>query len=66
MGSKVKFATWRRVGRLYVSRPPDWPKNVEYSCTEKSDLIEWARNHGYMLKDGNPVKEPRQPRRDWQ
>lgn len=53
MGTKVRFAVWRKVGRTFIVRPPDWPRNVEYSCTEQSDLIEWAHNHGYVLKDGN-------------
>ena len=58
MGTKVRFAVWRRVGRLLVCRPPDWPKDTEYSCTDQETLIQWAHNHGYMLRDGN------QPRRD--
>lgn len=53
MGTKVRFAVWRKVGRTFIVRPPDWPRNVEFSCTEQSDLIEWAHNHGYVLKDGN-------------
>ena len=53
---KRKIAVWRKVGRTFIVRPPDWPRNVEYSCTEQSDLIEWAHNHGYVLKDGNPQR----------
>ena len=59
MGTKVKFAVWHRVGRLLVAKPPDWPRNVEYSCTEQSDLIAWARNHGYVLKDGDVQRRDR-------
>jgi len=50
---KRKVAVWRRVGRLLVCRPPDWPKDTEYSCTEQETLIEWAHNHNYVLRDGN-------------
>ena len=59
MGTKVRFAVWRRVGRLLVVRPPDWPKSTEYSCMDQETLIEWAHNHGYVLKDGNPPKRER-------
>ena len=59
MGTKVRFAVWRRVGRLFIVRPPDWPKSTEYSCTEQETLIEWAHNHGYVLKDGDPPKRER-------
>lgn len=52
MGTRVKFAIWHKVGRLFVVRPPDWPKATEYSCTDQETLIQWARNHGYMLKYG--------------
>lgn len=50
---KRKVAVWRKVGRIFVVRPPDWPKATEYSCTDQETLIEWAHNHGYVLKDGN-------------
>ena len=53
MGTRVKIAVWRRDGKLFVVRPPDWPKSTEYSCTERETLIAWAKNHGYVLKDGN-------------
>lgn len=51
--SRVKFAVWRKVGRIWVVRPPDWPKNVELSFTEQADMIEWALGAHVMLKDGN-------------
>ncbi len=51
--SKVKYAIWRKVGKVFYAKPPDWPKSAEYSCTEQEILIEWAHNHGYVLKDGN-------------
>ena len=58
MATKTKFAVWRKVGRLYVVRPPDWPKECEYSCTSQEILQEWARNHNYMLRDGNNRRKP--------
>jgi hypothetical protein len=41
---------------LFVCRPTDWPKATEYSCTDQETLIQWAHNHGYMLRDGNPPR----------
>lgn len=55
---KRKVAVWHKVGRVFTVRPPDWPRQTEYSCTDQETLIQWAHNHGYMLRDGNP------PRRD--
>lgn len=49
----MKFAVWHREGRIYIVRPPNWPKNVELSFTEKADMIEWALGAHVMLKDGN-------------
>ena len=54
---KRKVAVWRKVGRIFYAKPPDWPKSTEYSCTNQDTLIEWAQNHGYMLKDGNVRRE---------
>lgn len=56
MGTRIKFATWVRDGNLFRVRPPDWPREVEYSCTDRETLIEWAQAHGYMLRDGNRRK----------
>jgi hypothetical protein len=53
MGTRVRFAVWRKVDKLFVVRPPDWPKNVELSFTDKGDMIEWAIGAHVMLKDGN-------------
>lgn len=53
---KRKVAVWRNVGRIFTVRPPDWPKQTEYFCTDQETLIEWARNHGYILRDGNPPR----------
>ena len=50
MGTRIKFATWYKDGKLFRVKPPDWPKQVEYSCTEREDLIAWAQNHHYMLR----------------
>ena len=50
MGTRVKFATWFRDGKLFRVKPPDWPKGAEYSCTSQEALMEWARNHGYILR----------------
>lgn len=54
--AKIKFAEWRKVGKVFYAKPPDWPKATEYSCTDRDTLIAWAHNHGYMLKDGNPTQ----------
>lgn len=56
MGNKRKVAIWRKVGKVFYAKPPDWPKSAEYSTTEQEILIEWAHNHGYVLKDGNPPR----------
>jgi hypothetical protein len=56
MGTKARFAVWRREGRIYYVKPPDWPRQTEYSCTDQETLIQWAHNHGYMLRDGNPPR----------
>ena len=53
---KRKIAVWRKVGRTFIVRPPDWPRATEYSCTDQETLIEWAHNHKYVLKDGNQPK----------
>lgn len=52
MGTRVRFAIWHKVGRLFVVRPPDWPRNAELSFTSQSDMIKWAQGMKYMLKDG--------------
>lgn len=54
---KRKVAVWRKSGKIFYAKPPDWPKATEYSCTDQETLIEWAHNHGYVLKDGNVRKE---------
>ena len=51
MATKVRFATWRKVGRLFVVRPPNWPKGCELSFTNQSDMIRWAQETHVMLKD---------------
>ena len=58
MGTKARFAVWRREGKVYYVKPPEWPKMCELSFTDQSDMQEWARAAHVMLKDGNP------PRRD--
>lgn len=59
MGSKVRFAVWHKMGRLFIVRPPGWPKNVDLSFTDQSDMIRWAQAAHVMLKDGNPPKRER-------
>ena len=59
MGTKVRFAVWHRDGRVYVVRPPDWPRDCELSFTDQSDMQEWAKAAHVMLKDGNPPKRER-------
>lgn len=53
MGTRVKFAEWRRDGRLYRVKPPDWPRNCELSFTAKEDMQEWAKAARVMLRDIN-------------
>lgn len=50
MGTRIKFAAWYKDGKVFRVKPPDWPKQVEYSCTDREQLIEWAKNHRYMLR----------------
>ena len=57
MATRARFAVWRYVNRLFVVRPPGWPKNAELSFTEKEAMIEWARGARVMLKDGNKRRE---------
>lgn len=54
--SKRKVAVWHKIGKVFYAKPPDWPRQTEYSCTDQDTLIEWAHNHGYMLRDGNPAQ----------
>ena len=56
MGTRTRYALWRKDGRLFIARGPDWPKTVEFSCSSQSELIEWAQNHGYMLRDASPQR----------
>ena len=51
MGTKMRYALWRKEGRLFIARGPDWPKTVEFACSSQSELIEWAQAHDYMLRD---------------
>lgn len=51
MGTQTRFAPWRKIGKLYVVRPPGWPKNTELSFTDKSDMIAWAQNARVMLRE---------------
>lgn len=53
MGKGVRYAVWRKVGRVWVVRPPGWPRNVELSFTDMGDMLEWAANARVILKDGN-------------
>ena len=53
MCTKARFAVWRKVGRLFVVRPPGWPRNVELSFTDQADMVRWAIAARIMLKDGN-------------
>ena len=59
MGTRVKFATWFRDGKLYRVQPPDWPRQCELSFTDQSDMQEWAKAAHVMLRDGNPPKRER-------
>ena len=58
MGTRVKFATWLKIGRVWYVKPPNWPKECELSFSSQDLLKQWANDNGFMLKDGNP------PRRD--
>ena len=53
MGKGVRYAVWRKVGRVWVVRPPGWPRNVELSFTDMGDMLEWAANARVIQKDGN-------------
>lgn len=53
LGTKVKFAVWKRVGKLFVVKPPNWPKNCELSFTDQGDMMRWASAARVMLRDGN-------------
>ena len=53
MGTRVKFAVWRKVDGIFIVRPPDWPKGCELSFTRQSSMINWALSARVMLKDGN-------------
>ena len=53
MGTKARFAVWRREGKVYYVKPPDWPKMCELSFTNQWDMQEWAQAEHVMLKDGN-------------
>lgn len=57
MGTRVKFATWQKVGKLFRVKPPDWPRNCELSFTDQGDMMEWAKAEHVMLKDGNVRRE---------
>lgn len=58
MGTRVKFATWLKIGRVWYVKPPNWSKECELSFSSQDLLQQWANDNGFMLKDGNP------PRRD--
>lgn len=62
MGTRVKFAIWRREGRLYRVKPTDWPRDCELSFTDQNAMQEWARAAHVMLKDGNPSREGKHER----
>lgn len=53
VGTKVKFAAWRKVGQIFVVRPPDWPRNVELSFVNQGDMMRWASAERVMLRDAN-------------
>jgi len=64
MGTRVRFAVWRRDGRLFRVKPPGWPKDTELSFTDQEDMIEWPKGAKVMLKDGNaPRREQYHARR---
>ena len=49
--SKRKTAAWFRRNRLFIVRPPDWPKHCELSFVDRDMMIELARGCGLMLKE---------------
>lgn len=51
MGTKTRFATWLRDGKILRVFPPGWPKNTELSFTDKADMIAWAQNAHVMLRE---------------
>lgn len=57
MGTNIRFAVWYKRGRIFIVRPPGWPKNVDLSFTDQGDMMEWAKAEHVMLKDGNVRRE---------
>ena len=49
--SKRKTAAWFKRNRLFIVRPPDWPKHCELSFTDQNMMIKWARGLRLILKD---------------
>lgn len=56
MGTRVKFAQWRKEGKLYRVKPPGWPRHCELSFTDQNAMQEWAKAAHVMLRDDNPPK----------
>lgn len=51
MGTKRKIAEWHMKGKLFVVRPPDWPKNTEVTFTKQGQMIAYAQAAGLILKE---------------
>lgn len=54
MGTRARFAVWYKRDKVWVVRPPGYPKNFELSFTNQSAMIDWAQGERVMLRDGNP------------
>ena len=50
VGTKRKTVPlWQR-GRLFVVQP-GWNSRVEFTFTDRGELLKWARNHNVILKE---------------
>lgn len=53
MGSKRKIAIWFRRGRDLVVKVPGWDNRVDLIFSTRAEMVNWAHNNGYILKDCN-------------
>ena len=52
MGTKRKTVPLWQHDKLFVVRP-GWNDRVEFSFTDRGELLKWARNHKVILKEMN-------------
>lgn len=51
MGTRTRFATWFREGRVFRVLPPDWPRRCELSFSDRDLMRKWAWDNRYMLRE---------------